>query len=150
MYKFEVKLEKIKISDKIEKFNTSKAVAEDEFIHSLFQGSNNDKERFYVIMFDNKNVLIGFSLISMGSVTSTIVHPREVLKPAILSNAVSIITIHNHPSGGVEPSIDDISLTNRLKSACDIIGINLLDHIILGFEADDYKNYYSFNEHSII
>jgi len=150
MYKFEVMLNKTKISDKTEKFNTSKEVAENLFIQSLFQGANNDKERFYVIMFNNRNILIGFSLISMGSTTSTVVHPREVLKPAILSNAVSIITIHNHPSGGVEPSLDDISLTNRLKNACDIIGINLLDHIILGFDADEYNNYYSFHEHELL
>ena len=67
----------------------------------------------------------------MGSMTSSIVHPREVLRGAILSGAISVIFAHNHPSGDPEPSIDDIEITNRLCRAFNLVGINVLDHIIL-------------------
>ena len=77
-------------------------------------------------------------------------HPREVWKPAILASAASIIIIHNHPSGDPEPSLDDIEITKRISKSCAIMGINLLDHIILGFEADEFKGYYSFKQKDLI
>jgi len=86
-----------------------------------------------------KNKIISFEVISTGSLTSSIVHPREVYKGAILSNAASVIFMHNHPSGDPEPSMDDIEITSRLKKAGDILGINVLDHIIV-----TNKSFYSF------
>ena len=78
-------------------------------------------------------------MVSQGSLTSSIVHPREVLKVAIRESAASVIFIHNHPSGDPEPSIDDIEITKRLCKSCNIVGIKVLDHIIVGSD-----EYYSF------
>jgi DNA repair protein RadC len=116
----------------------------------LFTSNDNDKEKLYVIILNIKNKVIGYSLVSMGSLTASIVHPREVLKPAILASAASIIIVHNHPSGDPEPSTDDIEVTNRISKASAIMGINFLDHIILGFEADEFKGYYSFKQRDLI
>jgi DNA repair protein RadC len=91
-----------------------------------------DREIFVVAMLDTKNKVIGINTVAVGSLNSTIVHPREVLKPAILANAAGIIVGHNHPSGDLTPSLEDMSVTERLGEACKIVGINLLDHVIIG------------------
>ncbi|MCL5772337.1 MAG: JAB domain-containing protein [Actinobacteria bacterium] len=150
MYQYKITLLKNKIAEEEVKFTCSQDVAENNFIHKLFTENDNDKEKLYVIILNIKNKVIGYSLISMGSLSSSIVHPREVLKPAILASAASIIIIHNHPSGDPEPSSDDIEVTNRISRASVIMGINLLDHIILGFEADEFKGYYSFRQKDLI
>ena len=89
------------------------------------------KEQFIVLLLDIKNKIIKEVLISVGSLTSSIVHPREVIKPVIKESAASVIFIHNHPSGDPEPSTDDIEITNRLCKSCSILGISVLDHIIV-------------------
>ena len=91
-----------------------------------------DREHFLVAMLDQKNVVIGVNIVSTGSLTASIVHPREVYKPAILSNAAAIICCHNHPSGAPQPSQEDRALTTRLHDAGKLLGIALLDHIIIG------------------
>jgi len=103
------------------------------------------KEQFKVVLLDVKNKVIKDILISQGSLTSSIVHPREVLKPAIQASAASVIFIHNHPSGDPEPSTDDIEITNRLGKSCSIIGINMLDHIIVA-----ENGYYSFKQKDLL
>ena len=95
---------------------------------------NLDREHFVVIHLDIRNYVIGVEQISIGSVSSTPVFPKEVLKGALLANAVGIIVAHNHPSGEVEPSAEDRALTTKLKQACELVGINLVDHIIVGHE----------------
>ena len=150
MYQYKITLLKSKISEEEVKFSCSQDVAENRFIHSLFTSNDNDKEKLYVIILNIKNRVIGYSLVSMGSLTASIVHPREVLKPAILASAASIIIVHNHPSGDPEPSTDDIEVTNRISKACAIMGINFLDHIVLGFDADEFKGYYSFKQRNLI
>jgi DNA repair protein RadC len=92
---------------------------------------NSDREKFICIHFNIKNKIISYEVVSMGSLTSSIVHPREVFKAAILANAASVLFMHNHPSGEEEPSIDDIEITNRLCKAGNILGINILDHLII-------------------
>ena len=101
-----------------------------------------DREHFFVIPLTGKNQVIGINLVSMGSLTDSIAHPREVFKAAILANAASVILAHNHPSGDPTPSQDDKAITIRLKQAGDILGIKVNDHIILG----EGKAYYSFLE----
>src|SRR5690606_3436981 len=91
-----------------------------------------DREHFVVIMLNRKNGIIGINTVSVGDLSSSIVHPREVFKPAIVAGASSIIVAHNHPSGDPAPSRDDINVTTRLKEAGDILGIGVLDHIIIG------------------
>lgn len=92
----------------------------------------NAEEEFWIMCLDTKNKPCGFHMISHGSLDSTIVHPREVFKRALLNNARSIMLYHNHPSGNPEPSQQDIEITKRLGDVGDIMGIQVLDHIILG------------------
>lgn len=91
-----------------------------------------DREHFIVVSLDTKNQPVSINVCHIGSLNASIVHPREVMKSAILSNAASIIVGHNHPSGKTEPSRDDIEVTKRLVEAGKIIGIEVLDHIIVG------------------
>lgn len=90
-----------------------------------------DREYFLVVCLDTKNQPTAINVCHIGNLNSSIVHPREVLKPAILSNSASIIVAHNHPSGDPTPSREDIEVTKRLKKSGLIIGINLLDHLII-------------------
>jgi len=89
------------------------------------------KEHFWVLCLDTRNRLINRKLVSIGSLDTSIVHPREVFKEAVSSSAASVIFVHNHPSGDPEPSKEDIELTKRLVKAGEIIGIDVLDHIIV-------------------
>ena len=99
-----------------------------------------DRENFLVISLDTKNHINGINVISTGTLNSSLVHPREVFKMAILNNSNSIIIAHNHPSGDTEPSNEDIKVTDRLVECGKILGIEVLDHIIVG------EGYYSFKE----
>lgn len=101
-----------------------------------------DREYFVVACLNVKNEPTNISVVSIGSLDKTIVHPRDVFKIAILSNASSIIVFHNHPSGDVTPSQPDIDLTKRLVDASKILGIRFLDHLIIG---DD--DFLSMKEH---
>ncbi len=100
---------------------------------------DSDREMFVALALDTRNDCIGISTISLGKLDSAIVHPREVLKFAILANAASLIFAHNHPAGDPSPSDDDYSLTTRLVQAADIVGIDVLDHIIIGNEGRLYS-----------
>lgn len=91
-----------------------------------------DREHFLSAILDGKGRLIDIDEISVGSLTASIVHPREVFKPIILANGAAWIGIHNHPSGDPTPSDEDIALTQRLKRAGDLLGIQMLDHVIIG------------------
>ena len=90
------------------------------------------KEHFLALLLDTRSQLIKVSEISVGSLDSSIVHPREVFKEAISASAASVIFVHNHPSGDPTASEDDIRLTKRLAEAGKIVGIDVLDHIIIG------------------
>jgi DNA repair protein RadC len=89
------------------------------------------KEHFYVLNLDVRNRIIDADLISRGTLTASLVHPRETFESAIRKHSASIIVSHNHPSGDVSPSEEDIRISRRLKDAGKILGIELLDHIIL-------------------
>jgi DNA repair protein RadC len=93
---------------------------------------NLKKEVFLCILLDTKNRLIKEVKVSEGTLTNSLIHPREAFRDAVREAAHSVIFVHNHPSGDPEPSRDDIAVTERLKNAGDIIGINVLDHIIIG------------------
>lgn len=90
------------------------------------------KEHLKVVLLDTKNNVMDIETVSIGSLSSSIVHPREVFNIAIRKSAASIILVHNHPSGDVQPSREDINITKRLRESGQIIGIKLLDHIIIG------------------
>lgn len=109
-------------------------------VAGLVRGRLKDKKKeyFLVLLLDTRNQLIRVAEISVGSLDSSIVHPREVFKEALSASAASVIFVHNHPSGDTEASEDDIQLTKRLAEAGEIMGIDVLDHIIIGD-----KNYVS-------
>lgn len=91
-----------------------------------------DREKLIVCCLNTKNEPTSISVVSVGSLNTSIVHPREVFKTAVMSNSASIILAHNHPSSDVTPSKEDIDITERIKQGGNILGIKLLDHLILG------------------
>jgi DNA repair protein RadC len=108
------------------------------------------EEVFVLLPLNGKNQIMagrkpGFFEVSRGSVTSSIVHPREVFKRLILANAVSFIVMHNHPSGDPMPSTEDVEITRRLKSCAELVGIRVLDHVVMGTEG-----YVSFADQGIL
>jgi DNA repair protein RadC len=105
-----------------------------EDIAGLVQGRLKDKKKeyFLAVLLDTRNQLIKVAEISVGSLDTSVVHPREVFKEAISACAASVIFVHNHPSGDTEASEEDITLTKRLVEAGSIVGIEVLDHIIIG------------------
>jgi len=94
--------------------------------------ANLDRENFVVVLLNTKNEVIETPLVSVGTLSASLVHPREVCKPAIRASAASVILAHNHPSGNVEPSQEDREVTKRLARAAKLLGIELLDHVIVG------------------
>ena len=90
-----------------------------------------DQEHLKVVLLDTKNHVNGVSQIYVGNVNSSVVRPAEVFRPAIRDNSVSIIVVHNHPSGDPTPSREDVAITRQLRESGEILGIDLLDHIIL-------------------
>jgi DNA repair protein RadC len=100
-----------------------------------------NKEAFVGFYLDTRSKVISREIISIGILNSTIVHPREVFRTAIIRNANAIIIAHNHPSGNFEPSIKDVEITKQLKESGEIIGIKLFDHVIVSKDG-----YYSFSQ----
>ncbi|HVG55870.1 MAG TPA: DNA repair protein RadC [Vicinamibacterales bacterium] len=107
----------------------------------LPQHGSRPVEQFGIVMLDTKHRLLQIRLVSTGSLDSTVAHPREVFREAIAGRAAAIVLFHNHPSGDPRPSADDLALTARLAEAGQVVGIDVLDHLIL---AD--QRYYSFME----
>jgi len=104
-----------------------------ELIYNNFkQLSNLDREHFMVVHLDGQNRILAKETISIGSLNETTVHPREVFKGAVLNGSAAVILLHNHPSGNPSPSLSDIATTDRLRKAGNIVGIQVLDHIIIG------------------
>lgn len=101
-------------------------------IFARYIGEGTDREHFVLALLDVRERLLGLNTVSIGCATCTLVHPREVFKPAILASAGNIVVAHNHPSGDPEPSQDDLRLTRRLHAAGQLLGIELLDHIVIG------------------
>ncbi|MDA8100403.1 MAG: DNA repair protein RadC [Nitrospiraceae bacterium] len=90
------------------------------------------KEMFHCALLDSKNRVVRNEVVSVGTLTASLVHPRDTFKAAIRESAAAVIFVHNHPSGDVRPSQEDIQLTKRLVQAGDLLGIRVLDHIIVG------------------
>ena len=107
--------------------------------------ADSDVERVIALHLNTKHRLIGVHTVSVGTLDSSLVHPREVFKAACLSNAAGLILAHNHPSGDPTPSRDDRSLAERLREAGELLGVGLLDFLIVVDPAEG-RRYYSFNE----
>ncbi len=93
-----------------------------------------DREMFLIVCLSSKHEPTAIHTVSIGTLNASVVHPREVFKAAILSNATGIIMAHNHPSGDPAPSKEDIILTRRLIDAGELLGITVIDHIIVGID----------------
>ena len=106
-----------------------------------------DREVLGILNLNSQNQVINMNIVSVGSINNALVSPREVFKSSILSNAASIIIFHNHPSGNVNPSKDDIKITETLRAAGSILDIPVLDHIIIGGRNRDT---YSFLEQGVL
>ena len=109
-----------------------------------------DREVFSIMVLNVKNRVIGIHDVSVGSLTASIVHPREVFKSALLMNGAAIILAHCHPSGDPTPSKEDISITERLVKCGRLMDIPVLDHIITGVDKDYDKNWVSMKEQGLI
>lgn len=116
-----------------------------EFIKQFYQGDIEIYESFFLLLLNNSNQTIGYAKISQGGVTSTVVDVKIIAKYAVDSLATGIILAHNHPSGNLNPSSADISITNKVKEAMKLFDIAVLDHIIL-----TQDGYYSFADNSIL
>ena len=106
---------------------------------------DSDREKLLVVCLDTKNQPINICTVSVGTLNSSLVHPREIFKTAILSNSNQIMLAHNHPSGISAPSNEDKAMTSRIKDAGVILGIELIDHIIIGS-----NEYFSFKENRLM
>lgn len=110
-------------------------VVDDPSVAAAFLGHElmwQDQERFAVLLLDVKHRIIGSKVISIGTATETLAHPRDIFREAIKRGATRVIVAHNHPSGSLDPSGEDMSLTRQLLKGAHILGIPLLDHLILG------------------
>lgn len=104
-----------------------------------------DREHFFVLFLNPKHAVLGMETVSIGTLSSSLVHPREVFKQAIKRSASAVILAHNHPSGNCEPSKEDLQVTKRLKDAGELVGIEVIDHLIIGED-----RYYSFCENELL
>jgi DNA repair protein RadC len=115
-------------------------------VYEMFKPLENlDHERFYTVVIDNANKIIAVNLACKGTLNQTIIHPREIFKIALLCSGAGVILVHNHPSGNPEPSTNDFIVTKRLVEAGEIMGIEVLDHIIIG-----YNDYFSFSKKRLL
>jgi len=119
--------------------------AEDVYHHFRENLGREKREFFYVVLLNNKNRKLREVKISEGSLTASLVHPREVYNPVIRESAAGVIFVHNHPSGDPAPSPEDIDITKRLKEVGEVMGVRVLDHVVIG-----HDRYFSFNEKGML
>ena len=105
-----------------------------------------DREMFAIINLRPDLKPINVNIVSVGALDQSLVHPREAIKSMVLSNAASVMMVHNHTTGSMSPSKDDIAVTDRMAQLCGLLGIKLIDHIIVG----PGKDYYSFHEKGVL
>ena len=122
-----------------------------DYLRSAFD-ENPAQESFYAVYLDRRNHPIGRHMMTLGTATNTLAHPREVFRGAILANAAALVVAHNHPSGDPAPSSADIKMTRTLREASQVLDIPLLDHVICGHkEADPLgRGHYSFREAGLV
>ena len=128
------------------KWDAGQPLRTSEEVFRHFQKLEKEKrELFYVVLLTNKNRKIREVKISEGSLTASLVHPREVYNPVIRESAAAVIFVHNHPSGDPAPSPEDREITRRLKEVGEVMGVRVLDHIVIGRE-----RYFSFSDHGML
>lgn len=139
------------VSENYEPVHLNTPVKVARYIHDAFKNLDDTKEHFLSISLNTQNIVIALNVISIGSIDMSIVHPREVFYSAIADKATAILLCHNHPSGEVTPSPNDVTLTQKLVEAGKIMGIDVYDHIIIGNPVmKDKRNFMSFKEENLI
>ena len=130
-----------------DKWESGKALRSsvDVFRHFRDRLEREKREIFYVVLLTNKNRKIRDVKISEGSLTSSLVHPREVYNPVIRESAAAVIFVHNHPSGDPNPSPEDLEITRRRKEVGEVMGVRVLDHVVIG-----HDRYFSFSDKQIL
>ena len=130
-----------------EKWQTGSSLrsSEDVYRHFRDQLEKEKREIFYVVLLTNKNRKIREVKVSEGSLTASLVHPREVYNPVIRESAAAVIFVHNHPSGDPAPSPEDLEITRRLKEVGEVMGVRVLDHVVIGRD-----RYFSFSDRGIL
>jgi len=108
---------------------------------TITECGQSDREQMVVLMLDVKNRIIGTNIVSVGSVSSSIVCLRELFKPVILANSAALIIGHNHPSGDLQPSVEDNNITKWIFAGAHLLGITLHDHLIINIESKEYYSY---------
>ena len=137
MSKIKVSFERVVlVKEKVGKYELPRKTKNPEEAYNAIKIITNVQEEaqevFGILILNTKNKIVAVHEISRGTLNSSIIHPREVFKPAVLHNAAAIICFHNHPSGDPEPSKEDIEINNRIKNSGELLGILVHDHIIVG------------------
>ena len=138
IYKCKFKTITLKIREKTPKYKVNSPEATFEFAKKIYEQLDDDQEHCTVLFLNSKNRITGFKTVFSGGQDNTQVDPKIIFRNALLFGAVSIILIHNHPSGDVEPSEDDLEMTHKLKLAGEFLDIKMLDHIIIS-QSDFYS-----------
>ena len=150
MSRIQVVFEKVVlVKEKVGRYELPRETKSPEEAYNAIKTITNVQEEaqevFGILVLNTKNKIVAVHEVSRGTLNASMVHPREVFKPAVLHNAAAIICFHNHPSGDLEPSREDIEITKRLVEAGKIMGIEILDHIIV---SDD--RYVSLKERGVV
>ncbi len=137
MSRIQVSFERVVlVKEKVGRYELPRKIGSPEEAYNAITTITNVQEEaqevFGILILNTKNKIVAAHEVSRGELNSSLVHPREVFKPAVLHNAAAIICFHNHPSGDPEPSREDMKITERLKNAGEILGISVCDHIIVG------------------
>ena len=150
MSRIQVSFERVVlVKEKVWRYELPRETTSPEKAYNAIKAITNVQEEaqevFGILILNTKNKIVAVHEVSRGTLNASMVHPREVFKPAVLHNAAAIICFHNHPSGDLEPSREDIEITKRLVVAGKIMGIEILDHIIV---SDD--RYVSLKERGVV
>jgi len=121
----------IELGKRLQSNRNQEILSPEDIWKSCADFRDSKKEHFVAFYFDTQNCLIERQIISIGTLNTSLVHPREVFEPAVALHSASIIVVHNHPSGNLEPSLEDREMTDRLIEAGKILGIEVLDHVVI-------------------
>ena len=133
------------VQEKALSYSPERVTSANDVYHALAEYSCKNQEHFILITLDGASKIIEKRVIFIGTLNQSLVHPREIFRPAILDNSAGIIISHNHPSGTLSASRADVQITQRLKEVAKLVGIELLDHVIIS------KNgYYSFSDEGML
>lgn len=139
------RIESYFVREKVKANNLHKQISAPRDVFELFKSLGDETvEKFLVLHLNAHNIIVCYSLVSVGTIDRAFISPREVIKSALLSGATAIITVHNHPSGQTNPSAEDKGIASRIQRACELMCLNYYDNIIIG-----HDRYCSFREEGI-